>query len=179
MRRLGELECSVALSVYKGDVLLQVIDEPITFPLQFHGHDSRSYGLALSIARRSRELPANEEISRFSVFTACNWYVYDPFDRDRYFSWIFPQLVRQSLIHDDPIHFNLTDIQEYHDTTLRELHFLVGHSAAVAATTFYEWSGATYAGVDCKACRSKISHLLGAILDGPSCTGLNDRPPAT
>ncbi len=155
----------MALHTYNGASRLHVFEDPIAFPLQFEESDLRQFAIALSVARKSRELPANEEIIRFSSTLGCNWYVYDPFNLDEYFSRVFPQLIQQALTAGQTIHFNLTDIQPYHDTTLRELQYVTQCATALDATTFYEWRDDKYVIIGYDACRAGIAKLLQA-LDG-------------
>ena len=144
----------MVLQVYRAERPVQRIEDP------FDLSQLDAVGMALGVARASRECEENEEMARFSAFVSLPWFVLEPFSCDFYFERVFPELVTWA-IGLEGICFNLTDIAHYHSTTIGELRVVVDDPEAMAKTRCYIRDNLDYLQLSENDAGERIQCILG------------------
>ena len=164
----------MAVFIYLGNRLIHSLEDSDRLIPSELLDPSDAHGIALSVGRISRDRPVGEEIIAFSTFVGARWFVYEPFHKDRYFSWLFPLIMEQTIKGTGAIHFNLSAIHDYHETLLREFKYVTGHPAAMTRTRFYERDGSDYhlaSGVGLEVALERVRRLADRLTDVDGCGG--------
>src|SRR5262245_27319387 len=157
----------MAILIYLGNRLIHSLEDSDLLAPSELLDPGDVHGIALSVGRISKDRPAGEEIIAFSTFVGARWFVYEPFHKGRYFSWLFPLIIEQTIKGAGMIHFNLSSIHDYHETLLREFKYVVGHPVALTRPRFYERDGSDYhlaSGVDLQMAVERVRRLADRLM---------------
>ena len=158
----------MAILIYLGNRLIHSLEDSDLLAPSELLDPGDVHGIALSVGRISKDRPAGEEIIAFSTFVGARWFVYEPFHKDRYFSWLFPLIMEQTIKGTGAIHFNLSSIHDYHETLLREFKYVIEHPVAMTRTHFYERDGSDYhqvSGTELEVAVERVRRLTGRLTD--------------